>query len=158
MQPFPSFYGDGRCFAFTLRAHLALLKLENRGVTALVLLACPPGILALPMPAVAPKCNTELLRAQAILRWLSCSQPSKGLSVELSCAAEIWWLRQLCLLCTVPLQCSSSPPLAAQKSLCGKSTHSSFISQERMPCMCFPGECKFNLCSPCHVPLLFCLY
>lgn len=31
-----------RCFAFTLHAHLALLKLGSRGVTALVLLACAP--------------------------------------------------------------------------------------------------------------------
>lgn len=28
-----------------------------------------------------------------------------------------------------------------------------FISRGRMSCVCFPSVCKFNLCSPWHVPL-----
>lgn len=128
------------CCMPTLHTHLALLNLENRAVTtALVPLACSLGILALPMPPVAPKRDTKLLRAQAVLTQLNCSQtPARdspwsclvlqGLGGSGRFATSAWSL------------CHAQHLLHLQhgKLPCGKSTHSLPISQEKTSCMCFP--------------------
>lgn len=140
-------------FCFHTACH-PLLKLGNRDVTALVLLGHPPGILALPMPAVAPTCNTELLQAQAILRCLrparvspwSCPvlQGFGGSGSFMSCA---WAL------------CNADPLLHLQhKSSCVPSppTLPSFPKRERLAC---PFRETANLTSALlGTSLFFCLY